>query len=80
MADAQSIDVVLFAALGELVRLNVLQTDDRLGHDTAVPVTAEALLACVRRLNVKLNCWFCICGHAVFNDDLLSVSEVVLRV
>lgn len=46
VTDAQRIDVVLFAAVAELVRLNVLQADDRLGHDAAVPVAAEALLAC----------------------------------
>lgn len=47
VADAQRIDVVLSAALAELVRLHVLQSDNRLGHDAAVPVATVALLACV---------------------------------
>ena len=46
MADPERLDVVGHAALGELVRLNVVHADDRLGHDAAVPVVAGAFITC----------------------------------
>lgn len=43
VAVLQQLYVVRLATLGELVRLNVLQADDRLHHDAPVPVAADAL-------------------------------------
>lgn len=43
MAALQGFGVLRLAALRELVRLNVLQTDDGLSHDASVPVAAVAV-------------------------------------
>ena len=49
VADPQRVDIVGQAALGELVRLDVVQTHDRLRHDAAVPVSAVALVTFKQR-------------------------------
>lgn len=48
MADPQRVDVVFFAAFREFVWLNILQSDDRLGHYASMPITTKAFFACKR--------------------------------
>ena len=43
---SQQVDVVVFTAFGKFIRLNIFQTDNRLGHDTPMPITAHTLLTC----------------------------------
>lgn len=43
MADSQSVDVVGSATLGELVGLNVFESNDWLGHDATMPISTVAL-------------------------------------
>ena len=46
VSDAQRIDVVGQTAFGKLVGLDVIRSDDRLRHDTPVPVGAVTFLTC----------------------------------
>lgn len=52
---SKQIDVIVFTALGEFVRLNVLQTDNRLSHDAAMPITANTLFACNKFVSHSAN-------------------------
>lgn len=42
---SKQFNVVVFAAFGKFIRLNVLQTDNRLSHDASMPITANTLFA-----------------------------------
>ncbi len=46
VSDAQRIDIVGQTAFGKLVGLDVIRSDDRLRHDTAVPVGAVTFITC----------------------------------
>lgn len=47
MACPESVDIIILAALGELVWLHILQSDDGLRHDAPMPISAEALFATI---------------------------------
>lgn len=50
VAHPQRIYIIRLAAVAELVRLDILEADNLLGHDATVPVPADALLSCGREL------------------------------